>query len=116
MNFALAQVGKPYTFFTKGPAEFDCSGLTLAAYPQVGVQLVHHAATQARQGTAEDFWNDPIQAGDLVFLDGDRDGTSITSAWRSGGGMCVQATKTRDTVMTGPLPSRSVIIAVRRYL
>ena len=32
--YALAQVGKDYAFFTKGPDSFDCSGLTLAAYRQ----------------------------------------------------------------------------------
>ena len=80
LTFALAQVGKPYTFFTSGPADFDCSGLTLAAYAQIGVSLVHHAATQAQQGTEVDFWNHSIRAGDLVFLDGDWDGQSTTSA------------------------------------
>jgi peptidoglycan endopeptidase LytE len=116
VNFALAQVGKPYTFFTKGPAEFDCSGLTLQAYAQVGVSLVHHAATQATQGTEVDFWNDSIQAGDLVFLDGDWDGTIDHVGIALGSGTWVQASKTHDVVMTGPLPPRSVIISVRRYL
>ena len=32
ISFALAQVGKPYVFFTAGPGAFDCSGLTMAAY------------------------------------------------------------------------------------
>ena len=116
VNFALAQVGKPYTFFTKGPTDFDCSGLTLAAYAQVGVQLVHHAATQANQGTAVDFWSESIRAGDLVFLDGDWDGTIDHVGMALGGGSWVQASKTHDVVMTGPLPPRSVIISVRRYL
>jgi cell wall-associated NlpC family hydrolase len=116
INFALAQVGKPYTFFTKGPAEFDCSGLTLQAYAQVGVTLVHHAATQATQGTDVDFWSQSIQAGDLVFLDGDWDGNIDHVGMALGSGMWVQASKTHDVVMTGPLPPRSVIISVRRYL
>jgi len=116
INFALAQVGKPYTFFTKGPTDFDCSGLTLQAYAQVGVSLVHHAATQARQGTEVDFWSDSIQAGDLVFLDGDWDGTIDHVGMALGSGSWVQASKTHDVVMTGPLPPRSVIISVRRYL
>jgi cell wall-associated NlpC family hydrolase len=116
VNYALAQVGKPYTFFTRGPAEFDCSGLTLAAYAQIGVNLVHHAASQARQGEAVDFWNDPIQAGDLVFLDGDWNGEIDHVGIALGSGMWVQATKTHDVVMTAPMPARSVIIAVRRYV
>jgi cell wall-associated NlpC family hydrolase len=116
VQYALAQVGKPYTFFTRGPVEFDCSGLTLAAYAQAGVGLVHHAATQARQGTAVDFWNGSIEAGDLVFLDGDWDGEIDHVGMALGGGSWVQASQSHDVVMTGPLPPRSVIIAVRRYL
>jgi LysM repeat protein len=116
INFALAQVGKPYTFFTRGPAEFDCSGLTLAAYAQIGVSLVHHAATQARQGRAVDYWNESIEAGDLVFLDGDWDGEIDHVGMALGPTTWVQASRTHDAVMTGPLPSRSVIIAVRRYV
>lgn len=116
LNYALAQVGKPYVFFTKGASSFDCSGLTLAAYRQVGVDLVHHAATQANQGTAVDFWNSPIQAGDLVFLDGDWDGVIDHVGMALSSSTWIQASKTHDVVMTGPLPSDSVIIAVRRYI
>lgn len=116
VNFALAQLGKPYTFFTKGPTDFDCSGLTLAAYAQAGVTLVHHAATQARQGRAVDFWNESIRAGDLVFLDGDWDGKIDHVGMALGSGTWVHASQTHHVVMTDSLPSRSVIIAVRRYL
>jgi LysM repeat protein len=116
LAFALAQVGKPYVFFTKGPTTFDCSGLTLAAYARVGVDLVHHAATQARQGDAVDFWNDSIEAGDLVFLDADWDGTIDHVGIALSATMWVQASQTHQTVITGPMPSKSVIIAVRRYV
>ena len=68
LNYALAQVGKPYKFFTAGPASFDCSGLTKAAFAQVGVDLVHHSASQARQGRPVDFTREAIRPGDLVFL------------------------------------------------
>ena len=47
--YALAQVGKPYRFFTRGPDSFDCSGLTLAAYAQIGIRLVHYSGAQACQ-------------------------------------------------------------------
>ena len=116
LNFALAQVGKPYVFFTKGSSSFDCSGLTLAAYGQVGVDLVHHAATQAMQGTAVDFWSNPIQAGDLVFLDGDWDGTIDHVGMAINNSTWVQASQTRGEVIVNSMPSDSVIIAVRRYV
>ena len=44
VSYALAQLGKPYKFFTAGPNTYDCSGLTLAAYAQIGVTLIHHSA------------------------------------------------------------------------
>ncbi len=66
--YALAQVGKPYRFFTKGPYSFDCSGLTLAAYAQIGIRLVHYSGAQARQGVPVNFWSEPIRPGDLVFM------------------------------------------------
>jgi len=116
LDFALAQVGKPYQFFTKGPTAFDCSGLSLAAYAQIGVPLVHHAATQAQQGTAVDFWTESIRAGDLVFLDGDWNGAIDHVGIALSATTWVQASQSRDVVMTGSLPSRSVIIAVRRFV
>jgi peptidoglycan endopeptidase LytE len=116
VNYALAQVGKPYRFFSKGPDSFDCSGLTLAAYAQIGVDLVHFSAWQARQGTAVDFRNAAIQPGDLVFQERrgsdtiNHVGIAVTSTtW-------VQAVGTGKPVSVGPLPSLSTITAVRRYV
>ena len=67
VDYALAQVGKPYRFFAKGPDAFDCSGLTLAAYQQIGIDLIHYSAYQAKRGAAVDFRNESIRPGDLVF-------------------------------------------------
>lgn len=116
VNYALAQVGKPYQFFSKGPESFDCSGLTLAAYKQVGVTLVHQSAWQARQGTAVDFLTEPIRPGDLVFQARrgsekiNHVGLAVTSTtW-------IQAIGTGHPVKVGPMPSTSTIVAVRRYV
>lgn len=114
--YALAQVGKPYQFFTAGPASFDCSGLTLAAYRTVGIDLVHHSASQALQGSPVDYWNGSIRAGDLVFLDEDWDGVIDHVGLAISPWMWVQASQSHGTVLTGPLPPRSVIVAVRRLV
>jgi cell wall-associated NlpC family hydrolase len=66
VNFALAQVGKPYVFAAAGPGAFDCSGLTMAAWATVGVQLPHFAAAQYTRGTH--IPESALQPGDLVFL------------------------------------------------
>jgi LysM repeat protein len=114
--YALAQVGKPYRFFTAGPIAYDCSGLTMAAYRSVGVDLVHHSATQALQGRAVDPWSESVRAGDLVFLDSDWDGVIDHVGIALGGWTWVQASQTRGVVMTGPMPPKSVIVAVRRVV
>lgn len=114
--YALAQMGKPYRFFTAGPDAYDCSGLTMMAYRSIGVSLVHHSGTQAQQGSAVDFWNEPLRAGDLVFLDGDWNGEIDHVGMALGPTTWVQASQSHHAVVTGPLPSRSVIIAVRRFV
>lgn len=116
VDYALAQVGKPYRFFSKGPDAFDCSGLTLAAYRQIGINLVHYSAWQARQGTDVDFLNTSIRPGDLVFQARrgsetiNHVGMAITSTtW-------IQAVGTGQTVRVGPMPAKSTITSVRRYV
>ena len=70
-------MGKPYKFFTAGPDAFDCSGLVVAAYKQIGVTLVHQSRMQATMGTAVDFRREPLVVGDLVFMRSSVDSTQI---------------------------------------
>jgi cell wall-associated NlpC family hydrolase len=66
VRFALAQVGKPYSWGAAGPSSYDCSGLTMAAWAHAGVSLPHSAAEQYNYGT-----HVPISAllpGDLIFF------------------------------------------------
>jgi len=115
--FAYAQLGKPYRFFTAGPATFDCSGLTMAAYAQVGLQLIHHSASQATMGTAVDFWNEPIKAGDLVFMATHGNPNEITHV-----GIAVDAThwihapKPGDVVRLAPIPPKGILTSVKRLI
>ena len=66
VNFALAQVGKPYVFGAAGPGSFDCSGLTMAAWAAAGVSLPHNAAAQYSYGTH--VAEADLQPGDLMFM------------------------------------------------
>src|SRR3954451_21660819 len=50
MAYVHAQVGKPYVTGGRGPDVFDCSGLTSAAYSQIGLILPAYSFTQARMG------------------------------------------------------------------
>lgn len=116
VNYALAQVGKPYRFFTRGPGSFDCSGLTLAAYAQVGVPLIHYSAAQAGQGAPVDFRNGPIRRGDLIFMDTNRDGVINHVGIAVNSTTWVQALESGGRVKVGPIPADSRIVTVRRII
>jgi cell wall-associated NlpC family hydrolase len=62
--FALRQRGKPYRWGAEGPAAFDCSGLTWAAWRTAGVTIPRTAAGQlARLPRVRGR----LQPGDLVI-------------------------------------------------
>jgi cell wall-associated NlpC family hydrolase len=65
VRFAYAQIGKMYKFGAAGPANFDCSGLTQAAWKQAGVYIPHNAAQQYQRTAKVSRAN--IQPGDLVY-------------------------------------------------
>ncbi|HVI19957.1 MAG TPA: C40 family peptidase [Gaiellales bacterium] len=66
VEFALAQVGKPYVFGAAGPYSYDCSGLTMAAWADVGVSLPHSAAEQYTYGRHVSLAD--LMPGDLIFF------------------------------------------------
>jgi cell wall-associated NlpC family hydrolase len=74
VQYALAQLGKPYLFGAAGPNAYDCSGLTMAAWAAAGVPLPHLATTQAGYGTPEPTDLSHASSGDLVMIPGS-DGT-----------------------------------------
>ena len=117
LDFAKAQVGKPYEFGKAGPTSYDCSGLTLAAFAQVKVSLPHQSLLQSKLGTAIDWKSVGVQAGDLVFTFSSRNLTQISHV-----GIAISATQWIEAPYTGgsvrisTLPSASRIQAVRRVL
>lgn len=63
---AESQIGVPYVWGGATPGVgFDCSGLTMWAWAQAGVSLVHFAATQYQEMTHVSL--SQIQPGDLIF-------------------------------------------------
>ena len=117
VTYAKAQLGKPYVFNTAGPDSFDCSGLTRAAYQQIGVSLPHQSAMQATRGTAVDWRAEPIRPGDLVFAFSSNNTSVISHV-----GIAISATqwihapRAGDVVKVGTIPAATKIQAVRRFV
>ena len=65
-RMATRYLGAPYVWAGSSPAGFDCSGLVMYAFGQVGVAIPHNAAQQFRLGTPVD--RDRLVPGDLVFF------------------------------------------------
>ncbi|ADD39961.1 NlpC/P60 family protein [Stackebrandtia nassauensis] len=68
VRHAMAQVDKPYVWAAAGPDGYDCSGLILDAYRQIGISLPHNAARQ--YGQATHIGKGDLQPGDPVFSNG----------------------------------------------
>lgn len=66
-NIAGQFVGYPYVWGSSNPSVgFDCSGLVVNTYRQLGVSLPHSSAAQFNTGYAVDY--NSLQPGDLIFF------------------------------------------------
>ena len=68
VGIAMQYLGVPYVWGGASPSGFDCSGLIMYAYGQIGVSLPHHAASQYGMGSPVS--RDQLAPGDLVFFNG----------------------------------------------
>jgi peptidoglycan DL-endopeptidase CwlO len=68
VGVAMQYLGTPYVWGGASPGGFDCSGLVMYVFAQVGVSLPHNAAGQYGYGTPVS--RDQLEPGDLVFFDG----------------------------------------------
>jgi peptidoglycan DL-endopeptidase CwlO len=66
LRFALTRIGDPYVWGGAGPDDFDCSGLVMWAYAQVGISLDHFTGDQWNEG--EHVSRSQLEPGDLVFF------------------------------------------------
>lgn len=102
VNFACAQVGKPYAFGSAGPGSFDCSGLTSAAWAEAGVSLPHNAAQQ--RDTVAYVERSDLRPGDLVFYYSDLSHVAIYI----GGNQIVQASNPNNPVNVASIDQQPI--------
>ena len=103
----MQELGKPYVWGAAGPSYFDCSGLVMYVYAQVGVSLPHNAAAQYGYGSPVSYGD--LQPGDLVFFEGlGHVGIYI------GGGQFIHAPHTGDVVKISSLSDHGGYVGARR--
>jgi cell wall-associated NlpC family hydrolase len=89
-------LGVPYTWGGSDPsAGFDCSGLTMYVYAQLGIQLPHYAAAQWAQLPHVEATQ--LEPGDLVFFEPESDGPGHVGIY-VGGDSFIEAPRTGDVV------------------
>ncbi|MBD0691020.1 C40 family peptidase [Streptomyces sp. CBMA123] len=104
VDYALAQLGKPYVWGGNGPSGYDCSGLVQQAYRRSGISLPRVADDQYAATT-------PISAGqlrrgDLVFWSDSGRASGIHHVGiYLGGGTFVEAPRPGKTVRISTLNS-----------
>ncbi len=66
VEIAKRYLGVPYVYGGASPSGFDCSGLAMYCYAQIGIGLAHGATAQQRASTPVPI--SALQPGDLVFF------------------------------------------------
>ena len=111
VGIAMQYLGTPYVWGGASPGGFDCSGLVVYVFSQVGVSLPHSSYAQYGAGVPVSY--DQLQPGDLVFFYGlGHVGIYV------GGGNFIHAPHTGDVVKISSLSGSytSSYVGARRIL
>ncbi|MFE3165747.1 NlpC/P60 family protein [Streptomyces sp. NPDC059224] len=106
VDFAMAQIGKPYVWGAVGPSSYDCSGLTSTAWAAAGHPIPRTSQAQWQGLTRVSLAS--VQPGDLIiYYDATHVGMYI------GGGRIVHAPRPGRTVTIAPAASMPIVGVVR---
>jgi cell wall-associated NlpC family hydrolase len=97
VQVAMQFLGVPYVWGGASPSGFDCSGLTMYAYAQVGISLPHFTGAQWTAGPHVS--SDQLAPGDLVFFTPSLGHMGMYI----GGGSFIHAPRTGDVVKISSL-------------
>ncbi|WP_053093982.1 NlpC/P60 family protein [Mycobacterium heckeshornense] len=106
---ARTAIGRPYQWGAAGPDAFDCSGLVVWAFAQIGVQLPHSSEALAVGG--QPITRDELAPGDIVTFYPN----ATHAAIYSGDGMVIHASKPGQPVAEVPLDQAGPFHNARHY-
>jgi cell wall-associated NlpC family hydrolase len=117
VQIAERYLGVPYVWGGADPATgFDCSGLVMYVYRQLGIDLLHFSGAQYHEGAPVPF--DALAPGDLVFFEPGPRGPGHVGMY-IGDGRFIQAPHSGDVVKISSLSdftyASSYVGAVRPY-
>jgi peptidoglycan DL-endopeptidase CwlO len=107
LQAALSRRGDPYVWGAAGPGDFDCSGLVVWAYAQLGIALPHFTGSLWDSGVHVS--RDDLEPGDLVFFYADISHVGIYI----GDGLMVDAPDFGQDVMVQAIDWNVYVGAVR---
>ena len=104
---AQQQLGKKYVFGATGMSSFDCSGLTMYCFKQIGISLTHSAYNQGYSDTYTKISSkSSLRRGDLVFFNTLSDGDQCDHVGiYLGNGYFIHASSGAAKVVTSSLDS-----------
>jgi cell wall-associated NlpC family hydrolase len=114
---AMRYLGVPYVWAGATPLTgFDCSGLVMYVYSQLGIHLDHYTGSQIHEGMPVPRW--ALQPGDIVFFFPEN-GVPSHEGMYIGNGQFIQAPHTGDVVrissLDDPHYAFAYVGAVRPY-
>lgn len=113
VTLAMKEIGKPYVWGAEGPDSFDCSGLMLYVYRQLGIEIPRVSRDQYWAGMR--VTRTQLLPGDLVFFSysGSPSGIHHVGMY-IGSGKFIHAPHSGDVVKISDLDTRSGFVGGTR--